>query len=149
MQIDPYGDICNIVERLLTAMSVGSDDERDPYLPYLANKDPKGPGAFQTYTFNHEKLSLVRFLDSQYEGGGSDDAPKKESKPGFFNFGGEPKKDVAPKKAETTTYTVPKARAAGRPHELGWLELLDDEKKDAGESLRLGKVAPGRIISEE
>jgi hypothetical protein len=148
MQIDPYGDICNIVERLLTAMSVGSDDERDPYLPYLANKDPKGPGAFQTYTFNHEKLSLVRFLDSQYEGGGSDDVPtKKDSKPGFFNFGGDAKKDVAPKKEEVT-YNVPKARAAGRPHELGWLELLDDEKKDE-ESLRLGKVPPGRIISEE
>jgi hypothetical protein len=150
MQIDPYGDICNIVERLLTAMSVGSDDERDPYIPYLANKDPKGPGAFQTYTFNHEKLSLVRFLDSQYEGGGSDDEPKPAGSPGFFNFGGDTKPKVAqPKKKDTSTYKVPKARAAGRPHNLGWLELLDDEKKDEGDGLRLGKVAPGRIISEE
>jgi hypothetical protein len=154
MQIDPYGDICNIVERLLTAMSVGTDDERDPYIPYLANKDSNGPGAFQTYTFNHEKLSLVRFLDSQYEGGGSDDEKptKSAGSPGggFFNFGGDAKKAaVEPKKKETSTYKVPKARAAGRPHELGWLELLDDEKKDEGDGLRLGKVPPGRIISEE
>lgn len=150
MQIDPYGDISNIVERLLTAMSVGTDDERDPYIPYLANKDPNGPGAFQTYTFNHEKLSLVRFLDSQYEGGGSDDAPTKSSgTPGFFDFLGDSKKVAKPEVKETTTYKVPKARAAGRPHELGWLALLDDEKKDESDGLRLGKVPAGRIISEE
>jgi hypothetical protein len=159
MQIDPYGDICNIVERLLTAMSVGTDDERDPYIPYLANKDPNGPGAFQTYTFNHEKLSLVRFLDSQYEGGGSDDEkPTKSSGSsgggGFLSslLGGDSRKSQSePEKPKTeiSTYKVPKARAAGRPHELGWLELLDDEKKDEGDGLRLGKVPPGRIISEE
>lgn len=156
MQIDPYGDICNLMERLLKAMSVGSDDERAPYQAYLANKKSDGPGAFQTYTFNHEKLSLVRFLDSQYEGGGSDDAPPASTGgielPGFFNFGGgvgrsEPKpKPVV--KDEVTKYTVPKARSAGRPHDLGWLELLDDEQtKD--DKLRLGNVPPGKIIPDE
>jgi hypothetical protein len=150
MQIDPYGDICNIVERLLTAMSIGSDDERDPYIPYLANKDPNGPGAFQTYTFNHEKLSLVRFLDSQYEGGGMVDAapPAAPGIPNFFNFGGEEKKVVKPVVKEGATYKVPPARAAGRPHDLGWLQLLDDEKT-TDENLRLGKVPPGRIIPGE
>jgi hypothetical protein len=75
MQLDPYGDITNIVERLISAMSVGTDDERDPYRIYLANTDPDGPGYFQTYTFNHDKLSLVRFLDSQYDRNGSNDTP--------------------------------------------------------------------------
>ena len=67
MQIDPYGDLTNIVERLIIALAVGSNDERDPYQPYLANPDPQGPGYFQTYTVNHDKLSLVRFLDGQYD----------------------------------------------------------------------------------
>jgi hypothetical protein len=153
MQIDPYGDICNLLERLIKAMSVGSDDERDPYQLYLTNKDPNGPGAFQTYTFNHEKLSLVRFLDSQYEGGGSADAPAASPAGGLSNFfnqfgGGTPEAPPAPKVQETTTYKVPKARAAGRPHDLGWLDLLDDDsKKDDG--LRLGNVPAGKVIVEE
>lgn len=77
MQIDPYGDLTNIIDRLILAMAVGTDDERDPYVPYLSNTDPSGPGYFQTYTFNHEELSLVRFLDSQYEkkAGSQADAP--------------------------------------------------------------------------
>ena len=63
MQIDPYGDIYNVVGRLCDAVAVGSDDERDPYTPYLSNLDRNGPGYFQTYTFNHDRQSLVRFLD--------------------------------------------------------------------------------------
>jgi hypothetical protein len=66
MQTDPYGDLTNKVEELYHAMEVGTDDERDPYEAYLCNPDPKGPGYFQTYTFNHAKYSLVRFLDNQY-----------------------------------------------------------------------------------
>jgi hypothetical protein len=154
MQIDPYADITNIVERLCNAMAVGTDDEYDPYIPYLVNKDPNGPGAFQTYTFNHEKLSLVRFLDSQYERSGavSDKVPAQGME-GLFDFGARPRPTTAPPKpaAEQTEegeyYQVPKARAAGRPHELGWLNLLDEE--DEVESLRLGKVPPGRIIPPE
>jgi hypothetical protein len=129
MQIDPYADITNILERLVNAMAVGSDDQRSPYVPYLANQDPNGPGAFQTYTFNHEKLSLVRFLDSQQESAGAIEAPEMPdvgaSLGGFFNMGGAPKSSEAKreeKDAETAKnkyYKVPKERAVGRPHELG------------------------------
>jgi len=74
MQTDPYGDLTNILDKLYKAMSVGTDDERNPYDAYLGKMNSKGPGYFQSYTFNHERLSLVRFLDSQYPsagGGGS------------------------------------------------------------------------------
>ena len=67
MQIDPYGDIKTVVGRLSEAVSVGTDDARDPYIPYLNNLDKDGPGYFQTYTFNHDRQSLVRFLDNAKE----------------------------------------------------------------------------------
>lgn len=148
MQIDPYADLTNLVERLNLAIAVGSDDERNPYTPYLANKDRKGPGAFPTYTFDHEKLSLVRFLDSQYEGesGPAARAPSSGTG-GFFNFGAPAEAPVESKRPSSSSYKVPPARAAGRPHELGWLDLLNDDPQD--ERLRLGKVPPGRIIVEE
>lgn len=80
MQIDPYGDLTNKVEALYSAMAVGTDDQRDPYIPYLANTDPNGPGFFQTYTFNYAKQSLVRFLDNQYpSAGGVDLIPPPEA----------------------------------------------------------------------
>jgi len=147
MQLDPYGDLTNVVSKLIGAMSVGTDDERDPYAVYLGNTDPDGPGYFQTYTFNHDKQSLVRFFDSQYETSGSLEAPQpmEMELPDFFNFGAKEK--PKPKPAETSegeTYRVPSTRAAGRPHDLGWLDLLEGEKD---ENLRLGKVPPGQIIS--
>jgi hypothetical protein len=79
MQIDPYGDITNKVEALHSAMAVGTNDERDPYVPYLANVDPNGPGFFQTYTFNYAKQSIVRFLDNQYPSAGGVDLIGKAS----------------------------------------------------------------------
>ena len=42
----------------------GTDDARDPYDVYLANLDVNGPGYFQTYTFDHDRQSMVRFLDN-------------------------------------------------------------------------------------
>ena len=66
MQTDPYGDLTNKIEDLAAAMAVGTEDQRDPYVKYLVNTDEDGPGYFQTYTFDHAKLSLVRFLDNQY-----------------------------------------------------------------------------------
>lgn len=75
MQIDPYADLTNVLEKLMFALAVGSDDELDPYQPYLGSTDPRGPGYFQTYTFNHDKLSLVRFLDGQYESAGKAEIP--------------------------------------------------------------------------
>ena len=66
MQIDPYGDIANKIEDLHGAMAVGTEDARDPYTAYLLNPDTNGPGFFQTYTYNHPKQSVVRFLDNRY-----------------------------------------------------------------------------------
>lgn len=146
MQIDPYGDLTNVIEKLMTAMAVGTDDERDPYQIYLANPDPDGPGYFQTYTFNHDKLSLVRFLDAQYERGGNSESQQPMAMPELFNFGGqEQPASTKPSGGQDgeETYRVPAARAAGRPHDLGWLDLLDGEED---ENMRLGKVPPGKII---
>ena len=153
MQVDPYADITNIVERLIIAMSIGSTDaERDPYAPYLLNKDPNGPGAFQTYTFDHDKLSLVRFLDSQYERSGAvADAPAAPALGGMFGFASlsaPAPGSTSPVKSATDgdRYKVPAVRAARRPHELGWLDLLKDEQD---EQSRFGKVPPGKIIMDD
>jgi hypothetical protein len=43
-------------------------------------------------------------------------------------------------------YRVPEARAAGRPHDLGWLDLLDGDKES---EMRFGEVPAGTIIFEE
>jgi hypothetical protein len=151
MQVDPYADITNILERLIIAMSIGTPDgDRDPYAPFLLNKDPNGPGGFQTYTFNHEKLSLVRFLDSQYErSGAAAETPATQGLGSIFSFGAPsastPSASWTSSGSEGDRYNVPAVRAARRPHELGWLDLLKDEKD---EQSRFGKVPPGRIIVE-
>lgn len=67
MQIDPYADLKNVMSRLVDTMAVGTDDARDPYSNYLYNLSRDSPGYFQTYTFNHDRQSLVRFLDSAKE----------------------------------------------------------------------------------
>ena len=68
MQIDPYGDLTMTLWNLCVATSIGTEDARDPYEEYIANvrntKYETNPGYFQTYTFDHDKNSLVRFLDS-------------------------------------------------------------------------------------
>lgn len=154
MQVDPYADICNVLEKLVLAMSVGTDDERDPYTPYLANRDLNGPGSFPTYTFDHDQLSLVRFLDGQYERAGNvaSSGPRSSSLgglAGLFNLGSKsPTPDRAPTSASSgATYKVPEARAAGRAHELGWLDILSDDK-DEGYDTRFGKMKAGNIIIE-
>lgn len=159
MQIDPYADITNILEKLLVAMTIGTKDERDPYLEYLVNKNPDGPGNFPTYTFNHEKLSLVRFFDSQYPSVGAADLSTITEAPDlgelgemFNNIGGTSPTTALRKPAPASTdndkvYKVPVERAAERPHELGWLDLLDDELNH--EDMQLGKIAPGKIIVED
>jgi hypothetical protein len=65
MYLDPYADIRNTVDKLQKAMAVGSDDARNPYEPYLNSLSRDSPGYFQTYTFNHHPMSLVRFLDAK------------------------------------------------------------------------------------
>jgi hypothetical protein len=93
MQIDPYADLTNKVELLYRAMAIGTDDERDPYEQYLglpASTDPSNPAYFETYTFNHPKNSLIRFLDNQY--------PERE---GFFEMVGP--KPTKPEIDESTS----------------------------------------------
>jgi hypothetical protein len=174
MQTDPYGDLTNLLEKLVLAISVGAPDGRNPYLEYVANRDPvNGPGGFQTYTFNHERQSLVRFLDAQYEGGGSDNAPPPASGlagagglGSLFGFGGSTPQPKAPTRssksdADETFYKVPPARAAGRPHNLGWLDILKEEVDGNEEESstvadgqtrkpksNFGKVPAGKVLSE-
>lgn len=161
MQIDPYGDLTNKVEALYSAMAVGTDDQRDPYTPYLASTDPNGPGFFQTYTFNYEKQSLVRFLDNQYPSSGGLELTAEEPEDGGDNpfdlgnlfggvFGGDARSSeplrTEPKLETDSTYKVPEERSEGRPHELGWLERLQTPEEDR---VRLGEVQAGSIIMEE
>lgn len=154
MQVDPYGDIVNILERLIKATEVGTDDARDPYAAYLAGTDPNGPGRFQTYTFNHSQLSLVKFLDNQYEGQSEERAPPPPNADNpfgnLFNFGAaEPEvttKRSEPKE-ETKVYKAPQVRALGRPHDLGWLDELQKLAKEGAAPMR--KMAPGRIIPDD
>jgi hypothetical protein len=154
MQVDPYGDIVNILERLIKATEVGTDDARDPYAVYLASKDRKGPGRFQTYTFNHEKLSLVRFLDNQYEGKNEVGVPLPVAASngdgdffgGLFNFGADEEPEQAPRREpveESTVYKVPQIRSLGRPHALSWLDELNELSKEGSQ------LKPGRIIPDD
>ena len=158
MQVDPYADIVNILERLIKALDLGTDDARDPYALYLANKDRNGPGRFQTYTFNHDQLSLVRFLDNQYEGKNDVGPPPPSADNnnplgGFFNFGAaaEPETPVRRKgeseEKVTKVYNVPQVRAVGRPHELGWLDELTELAQE--DAMPMGKVPPGRVIPDD
>ena len=171
MQVDPYADLTMKVEQLYRAMAVGTDDARDPYAKYLgmeASLDPKNPAYFETYTFNYPPNSLVRFLDNTYPSAGgisglvgpaptkadsSDDDDSNNPFGGLSNllngFGdiGEKNLRSEPKiDEENTVYSVPKERADGRQHDLGWFEELNTPN---GKGARLGELAPGRIIPDE
>jgi hypothetical protein len=50
-----------------------------------------------------------------------------------------------PKPEKDEVYKVPEERSAGRPHEMGWFERLNEPE---GDKVRLGQVPPGRIINE-
>lgn len=70
MSMDPYGDFTMLIGRLEKAMSVGTDDAINPYDEYLLNfadDYENNPGFFETYTFNEEPYSFVRFLDNAEE----------------------------------------------------------------------------------
>jgi hypothetical protein len=158
MQIDPYGDIYNVLVGLIAALSVGTDDTADSfYKDYLGNPDHvNGPGAFQTYTFNHAPLSRVRFLDGQYPSAASREAVnlgKNNDDDDLFAVvgqlvGAERKELRSEPVVENKPYKAPEERALGRPHELGWLELLDDDEEIKAETAVFGQVKPGRIIME-
>ena len=164
MQPDPYADIVNLMEKLIGAMAVGTEDERNPYVKFLIGKDPSAPGYFPTYTFNHEEISLVQFFDGCIDSsGGKAGGAKSNDSPfgNLFNFGGGGSKAAAkasgtassvlfpkqtPEIDQKKMYKVPNARAAGRPHELGWIDLMKDPNEPL---IGLGKVPPGRIIPDE
>lgn len=172
MQVDPYADLTMKVEQLYAAMAVGTDDARDPYLTYLsyaASDDPSNPAYFETYTFNYPRQSMVRFLDNTYPSTGGisqliGPPPAKTESPegeaaspfdglsaGFNNLLGQIKGErnlrVEPTLLDDKSpYKVPKERAIGREHDLGWFEELN---KIDGETTKLGEMAPGRIIMEE
>ena len=152
MQIDPYGDLTMTLWNLCVATSVGTDEARDPYEEYIANvkgtKYENNPGYFQTYTFNHDKNSLVRFLDSSKTiekgtAGSTEDISRQIQGEALqllgFNFGGgggggspNPATRSADSEKEEKDYVVPEDRAIGRPHMMGWLDLLGDDEEMTG-----------------
>jgi len=172
MQVDPYGDITFKVEQLYKAMAVGTADARDPYEKYLGadNLDPSNPAFFQTYTFNYPIRSLVRFVDDTYDSAGGmtkivgpppkieDESSGNEGKDNnpldvltniFDSFAeiGEKNLRTEPTfEEDNAPYTVPKERAIGRPHDMGWLEKLNAKEEVQGRSK---EVVPGRIISSD
>lgn len=144
LQIDPYGDFKNVVGTLCEALAVGTDEERDLYAPYLYNLDKNGPGYFQTYTFNHDKNSLVRFLDNaktieKGTMGPVDDVMNQITGEFTSMLGIQSKKDVESKRdpmrpeyEPQDDYRPPQPRANGRPHNLGWLDLLEEDTAQEG-----------------
>lgn len=82
MSMDPYGDFTMLIGRLEKAMSVGTDDAINPYDEYLLNfadSYEDNPGFFETYTFNEEPYSFVRFLDSAEEKEAEADSKEKDN----------------------------------------------------------------------
>eukprot|EP00986_Skeletonema_menzelii_P019316 scaffold27612_cov148-Skeletonema_menzelii.AAC.3 len=101
---------------LREATSVGTDEARDPYEEYIANAKgtsyENNPGFFQTYTFNHDKNSLVRFLDSSKTiekgtAGSTEDVTRQIQGEAMqllgFSFGGGGSPNPATRSAETQT----------------------------------------------
>jgi hypothetical protein len=55
-------------------------------------------------------------------------------------------RDLPSPLTDKSVYVPPKERAAGRPHNLGWLNYLDEmEDTEVGV---FGQSAPGQIIME-
>jgi len=141
MQLDPYGDITNTLLRLSDALAVGSEDERDAFVDYVANTSKNSPGWFQTYTFDHEVNSLVRFLDNTKKiedgtAGPIEDVSRQLGNEARGLFGFEAKSSF---EKEDGSYSVPKKRAMNRPHMVGWLDLLGDEEMTGGLSKKDGE----------
>ena len=68
----------------------------------------------------------------------------------FFNFGGD-EGDIMDDEpvVEETTYQVPKERANGRPHDLGWLDSLKSDSVEKKDRMIMGQIPSGRIITED
>mmetsp|Transcript_24059 Transcript_24059/g.50158 ORF Transcript_24059/g.50158 Transcript_24059/m.50158 type:complete len:519 (+) Transcript_24059:1-1557(+) len=115
MQPDPYGKFTRIVNDVVKAMEVGTDDERSIYGEWLYSNRKDGPGWFQTYRMPESDLSMLRFLENEVdvkEGGlGPMDEVFKQ-----LGFGGVVEKV--------------QGRKDDRPEGLGWIDILDDEIKE-------------------
>lgn len=46
-----------------------------------------------------------------------------------FNFGGSSSGDDKEKQEQSKRYVVPEDRAIGRPHMMGWLDLLGEDEE--------------------
>ena len=166
MQADPYGELTEKVLALFQAMAVGTDDENiflpyEPYLSVKASLDPNSPGFFQTYTWNVNKKSLVRYFDNQYPGSSglglfsfekedNDDNGDDNPLNAFGSvLGIEQEKQLRkePKVEKEVTYKPPAVRAVGRPHGLGWYEKMT--RIPPGKRVRFGEIPSGRIIPDE
>mmetsp|Transcript_12752 Transcript_12752/g.19256 ORF Transcript_12752/g.19256 Transcript_12752/m.19256 type:complete len:580 (-) Transcript_12752:35-1774(-) len=138
MQIDSYGDFTILIEKLSDAIAKGSPDERDPYFDWNYNPDADAPGYFQTYTFDHDINSMVRFLDNAKTVEEGSMGPTEEIVNQFqvgMNFFQDNEKAEREEKyrlkkqnvIDDGPYEPPEKRAIGRPHMMGWLEALDDD----------------------
>ena len=140
MQVENYGDFAVLADKLADAMAKGSPDERDPYFDWNYNLSPDAPGYFQTYTFDHDVNSMVRFLDNVKtieEGsmGPTDEIMNQFNIKfdSFFSSEEKEREERARKRQERAMsdkpepYEVPEKRSLGRPHMLGWLDLLDED----------------------
>jgi len=158
MQLDPYADLTMTLWNLCVATAVGTNEARDPYADYIANvrgtNYGTNPGYFQTYTFDHDKNSLVRFLDSaklieRGTAGSTEDVTRQIQGEALqllgFSFGGgrppSSSSNTARKMGDTMMaeqqqkgYVVPEDRALGRPHMMGWLDLLGKDEELTGGS---------------
>jgi len=140
MQVENYGDLAILADKLADAMAKGTPDERDPYFDWNYNLSPDAPGYFQTYTFDHDVNSMVRFLDNVKtieEGSmGPTDEILNQFNINFdtlFRNEETDREERARQRQERAgsdkpePYDVPEKRALGRPHMLGWLDLLDED----------------------
>ncbi|GMH73926.1 hypothetical protein TrST_g6629 [Triparma strigata] len=113
MQPDPYGKFARVVMDLRDAMFQGGEDPLERFDEYLYKKD--GEGWFETYSFEKEDMSMLRFLENEVdvkEGGlGPMDEVLRQ-----FGFGGIVNA-MSTKKEE-------------RRKDVGWLDNLgeDDER---------------------
>lgn len=68
----------------------------------------------------------------------------------FFDFSDKPKNQARPQLSvsdDPGDYTVPEGRALGRPHNLNWLQKMDELEEAEGEDV-FGQVPAGKIIME-
>jgi len=147
LQTDPYGDLSNTVDRLARALAVGTKDTSDEaYAEYLCQKANEGPGGFESYTFNYDQLSIIKFLDNQYTRNKVPlDKRDKREGPNLFAAFQQQLQSEEPKSQqpfdEEQEYKTPAARAAGRPHNTGWLKRLEEPNP-----VPMGEIKPGCIL---